>query len=267
MNVSSGPNASGPPRLDLYEVLRTVVVPKETKDGWLVLSKPGQKTETKSEPDPVVSLKLLRTMFKRDLPYRTVLSSAGNITTNASGVLNFQQSVSQLNSATEWTVLDALFDEVFVHSMTLHYNPLNKNVSSGAGAASSSVVSLQTSTTAAPMQITNVGLVMCCLFSNPAWFAGAAGISNCPNRRYAHSAEPFVYTWRNNVRFDSRGYAFSGAAPTYGWQGWTAIADAQYLGGGIQIRCMNDAALGDLTHTWTIGQYHCEWDISMRARA
>ncbi len=266
MKAEDAPSGGGPLRLDLHEVLRAVVVPKETKDGWLVLAKPGQKSETKSEPDPVVSFKLLRSMFKIDHPYRTMVSVAALWGTNGSGVVNLQVPVSNISTAAEWTSIDALFDEFFVHSMKLRFFPANRNVSSGFATSTTAAPQLLTSTTAFPSYATNTGLVLCSLFNGSGYYSGAAGMSNNPSKAFHHSSEPFTYTWRNNVKFDPRGVGLTPPSGSY-WQGWTLISSAANLGGNIQARATNDQALGDGAHAYTLGNYHLEWDVSFRARA
>lgn len=248
----------------ISEILAASKKPAETKDGWLVLAKSGP--DSKKSEGPVVDLRLLRGVFKADHPYRTRVSLAQNLSTSNSGVLNFQFPVGNISTCTEWTSIDALFDEFFVHELAVHYNPVNRMVSSGYGAASSAVLGLETSATGSATQATNAGLLAVSLFGGSGYYSGAAGMSNNPTRAYYHSSEPWIYRWRNNVKFRPHGEALTTPSATY-WQGWTTIASAANYGGNVQIRTSGDQTLGDTTHAYTLGGLHIEFDVSFRSRA
>lgn len=254
---------TSPLQASLHELMRAVTVPVEEKGGWLNIGKKGDE----KDPEPIVKLRLLRAIFKADHPFRTRVSLAQTVGTPASGVLNFQYQISNIASAAEWGSIDALFDECFVHSMTMHYSPANKCVSSGYGATSSAAVGLETSTTAAPTLAFNSGLVVCSLFSVAGFYSGATGITNNPTCAFKHSAEPFKYVWRNQVKFLPHGDSLTPSSSSQGWAGWISVTSAANLSGAIQMRTFADLPLGDQTHNWTLGNAAIIFDVSFRSRA
>jgi len=217
-------------------------------------------------PAVLVELRLLRGMFKADFPYRSRLSAAQDFATSAAGVVNLQYPVGNLSTTAEWTSIDALFDECFVHSLTMHFEPYNANIGSGYSSASGAALGLMTSTTASATTATNAGLIVISLFGGSGYYSAAAGMSNNPTRAYHHSSKPFAYTWRNNVKFQPHGIALTPPSSTY-WQGWCQISSVANYGGNIQARTTNDVALGDGGHVFHLGAIHWEWDVSFRSRA
>jgi len=243
---------------DLHELIRASAVPQETKDGWQLLAKRG---DSKS-PEPVVGLRLLRSIFKQDHPYRTILTAQGNLT-STSGTLNYQLPCSNITVVSEWSSINSLFDEFFIHSMRLVYRPANQFGSSGF--ATTMGIESNSATTAGTTVATSGGIIMVSLFSTPAYFSAAAGMGNNPSKKLASTALPWTYYWRNNVRFDPRGVALNSSVSN-GWQGWSYIAEGSVYGGAIQIRAINDLSFNGGT-SMTHGTWLQEFDVSFRVRA
>jgi len=219
----------------------------------------------KMESDPLSDLKLLRGMFKRDTPFTTYLSLMGTLATNASGVTNFQVQTTSVSSTSEWTVVNGLFDEFFLHAMEVIYSPINKNATAGTSATMPATsVSL---TTAGQTYAGMAGAILVSLFGPPAYYSAAAGMSNNPNAKFVNLATDWRYSWKNNVRFDPHGMTFSSTTSTNGWQGWSYISDAAQYGGAIQMRTINDQVIGDATHVINLGNYTQRYLVSFRSRA
>jgi len=241
----------------LHDVLRSLVLPKESKDGWQLLGRQEEKD------DPVVKLRLLHSIFKADTPFRTILATTTTITAS-SGTVNSQIPVANIGTTAEWTSVDALFDEVFVHQMDLIYEPYNQALTTGSGtvAAVSTV-----NTTSAANTIQAAGLIAISLFGSIGYYSTAVGMSNNPTAKYGNSARPFRYSWRNNVRFDPHGISIGSATSLSGWQGWMTVTNVttQY-GGAAQIRALGDPSFNGGT-TVVLGQLHVRYHASFRSRA
>jgi len=230
----------------------------EDEKGVLVLK------ETKE--DPFSDVRLLRGMFKRDTPFTTYLTTMGTVTTNASGVVNTQLSINAVSGAAEWSSVNALFDEFFVHAMEFIFQPFNKYGTFGQQAATTPAP-FTVSTTPAQTYALDVGTVAVALFGPPAYYSSSAGMGNNPNAKFANMADSWRYSWKNNVRFDPHGFTLSTTTSSNGWQGWSYIQDAAGYGGAVQIRAINDQGVGDLTHTVNLGNYALRYLVSFRSRA
>jgi hypothetical protein len=252
-----------PTRIDLAATLNELqlkVSPhKEEKlEGWEIL---------KREQDSLGVLRMMKgILFKRDQPYRTLLPLQGQFSTNSSGVLNVTQSVLSLPNVSEWSAIDALFDEVFVHSMRFRFFPIN-NLGGGVGTAASGVTGGITAISSA--NIVNGPLSMVHLFNGATSYSTASAMNANSTLVVHNSSEKFETTWRNSVRFEKHGPSLSTIATStnIGWQGWTEISGVPYLGGLIQFRMLNDNVVGTGSAAVTLGTYLCQYDCSFRARA
>lgn len=219
-----------------------------------------KKVETKL--DPVLDLRLLRGLFKADHPYRTRIGLFANLATSAAGVLNSQLTVSGVGSASEWSSIDQLFDEVFIHSESVHYQPHNLPAGPINASAASTSGPLQASGVIAN-QINNSGAVICSLFNGASYYSSAMAMLSNPTVRSFHLGKPMRYVWRNNVRFNPRDVNVGAA----NYQGWTLVSQVSNYGGTMQIRTSNDVAIGDTSRAYTLGTLAFVWDCSFRARA
>lgn len=209
------------------------------------------------------ALALAKSLFKADTPFRTRVSLVGQVATDSSGGLNFQKAVNSLASVQEWGSLDVLFDECFVHSMTMHFMPYNRWFSQlpGGSCAATAVVA----TTASTAVTSSLGMIIICLFGVPAYFTSNAGMLNSPSRRLVHSSSGFKYAWRNHVRFDPHGETLSPPSG-YGWTGWTQVSNVGTIGGAIQMRALNDNPFGSASAVLNLGSYVMDFDVSFRVR-
>jgi hypothetical protein len=215
--------------------------------------------------DFVHTLSLLKgIIFKRDQPYRTRLPLQGTLTTTAGGLLNLVLSNASISSASEWSSIDALFDEFFTHSFTIHFLPQN-NLGGGVG-SSNTAGETGGITTTANTQVNNVGMLVCSLFNGAANYGSASAMAANATVAIKHTSVRWKYTWRNNVRFDPRGMNI-GSAAVAGFSGWQLVANVSSVGGAIAFRAINDTLIGKLTDVVNLGNYLAFWDISFRARS
>ncbi len=242
----------------IMELIRTLA-PAEKKD-----SKEDYECVVLPKLDPTLVKPLVRSMFKADHPYRTKIGVYGTFQTSAAGVIALNYTVSTITSATEWTTLDALFDEIFIHSMLVKYEPYNLTGGFGPmGAGSGNAMATTITVGAGSTTVWTCGLIMCCLFNGGSTYGTASGMLANPNHRHAHVSRPWSYRWRNNVKFDPRGPNVSASL----YQGWTSIGSISNYGGSINIRATNDVKIGDQAHALSCGDVAFVWDISLRSRA
>jgi hypothetical protein len=250
------------------------VLPSSSPDEGFELIPPSKLVEEKESKKSVggweAAVPLLknmaRIMFKPDHPYRTRVGGGSNIATNGSGLLNFVWAVNGIASTSEWSTIDQLFDEFFIHSMAFQFMPVN-HLGAGIGSATAATGGGQpplNSSTSVLVQ--NAGIQLVSLFSNAASYSSANAMVPNPTLQVKHSGLPWKYVWRNNVRFDPRGISLSGAT-TESWQGWTLVSGASNHGGSVQARAMSDVVFGDSGHVITLGYFTVVWDVSFRARS
>jgi len=242
----------------------------ELKEDWIE-AKGGKEVEEKNpvvvqRDSPRYALQLLRGLFKADHPYRTKLSLHSNVGTSGSGVINTQLAMSLVNTTGEWSSIDVLFNEFYVHSACLTFLPYNKDGTTPAGTTNGSFSQTVATTVSQTITEMNMGVVLVSIFGSPAYYTGAQAMSNNPSRKIAHSSEKFKYFWRNNVKFDPHGITL-GPLTAVGWQGWTTIADSANIGGAMQMRAVGDIAVGNAASAYNLGAYELQFDVSFRARA
>jgi hypothetical protein len=199
-------------------------------------------------------------MFKRDQPYRTRLPLQGAFSTNGSGTLNTTLSCATITSVSEWASIDALFDEFFIHSMTFKFAPINVQ---GAGMGYCSAgTKIGPMSPVADTQLVNSGVIMASLFNGAPTYSTASAMNANSTLALHHSGKSWSYAWRNNQKFEQRGYCLS----TSGWQGWMQIANATSYGGQLQFRALNDPTFADGATVINMGYYLAFYDVSFRAR-
>jgi len=208
---------------------------------------------------------LLRGMLSSaDHPFRTTLSFQGFVSTSAAGVLNATFTLAQLGSAGEWSAIDTLFDEFFVHGFDVHYDPFNLAVTPVTAAATFTIAT--SAGAAAQNNTANCGAITASLFGGVGAYTSAAAMTNNFTHQLVHTARTWDHKWTNQVRFNPRGVSLAPGA-SIGWAGWTSIGAVSDISGLVQIRTVNDQALGDGAHSVTIGSYVQRWDVSFRSRS
>jgi len=240
-------------------------LPKKKPAMQLLLEASDDEKEIKELIPLAPSLKgLMRSMFKADHPYRTRLGLTQLLVTSAAGILNFIQSINSIASTYEWASIDALFDEFFIHSMTIRVFPFNHG--GGGLTAVTGTVGGTPTFAASPGTATSCGVLFISLFNTSGAYSSSSGMLSNPSVKHFMSNQPIKYVWRNNVKFDPRGLGL-GPLTSIGWQGWTEITSSTYLGGNVQARTINDYVLGDTAHPFTVGAVSIVFDVSFRARA
>jgi len=256
---------------ELEEKKKQLLGAKEEKDKtWTFVGKTQtewkEKEEAVANQQLVAALTLAKSLFKRDHPYRTTVGWAANMSTNSSGSIAQNLDVGTLlNNITELTTsLAALFDEMFVHSMTVKYFPYNGR--GGAGVSTAQHAAGVVSTTSATTYVYDAGIVLAALFGPTFTFSSSTAMLANPNHKIVRTGSAWKYAWRNNVRFDPRGLNLASTQGN-GWQGWTELSNCANYGGSVYIRALNDVVFGlGSSETVNLGSLAIMFDISLRAR-
>lgn len=242
---------------------------QETKEGFV-------KVETKSQE--MVALKnLLRDLLmprggRRGFMYRGKISLAGQVIAN-SGLgkyLQFWSASSTLlwnsiSTAAEFTTLDALFDEFFIHSVTVHYIPHNRGSSntSASGSASGN-----------PGDLNTCGAMCVCLYHNASAYADTSGAFANMSVARTHKLVDLGARWNfrcpNIEKFIPDGPLGDQTTAT-STMSWCQISAVAKYGGFLQISTpvatANTAATNTLLFSGVFGDTLIEFDVSWRARA
>jgi len=222
--------------------------------------------EKKVIVNPPAPLKVMaRAMFKPDHPYKTRIGYIGTLVTSAAGVVNTVLMNTSISSASEWSAIDSLFDEFFIHAVHYHFEPRNIM---GGGIGNLAVAAPNTyypSGGAVVAFNSNCGLILVSLFNGASAYNNSSVMVPNPTKKIVHSSASWTYVWKNSVRFEPRGLALAGVGASF--QGWSAIANAANIGGAAQVRATSDAVLGDGAHILTLGDLIVQYEVSFRARA
>lgn len=248
----------------------TLVRSKPTRDFELISVESQEERETELADkegrgeERGLSVRFLKGLgFKADKPYRTKIGQFAAVTTSASGVLNFSTGCSVIGSAAEWSSLIALFEEVFVHSIKLIYQPLNQTQASHVMAAGGVAGAMLTNTSPIGHAINSGGCYVS-LFHGAALYTTCAAMLNNPTMKVVSLAKPHSYSWKNNEKFSQKAVGLDGST---GNQGWVLVGAISSYAGNIQLRTFSDVVLGDGTNAVHLGDVAVIYDLSFRARS
>jgi len=241
---------------------------RETKSGEVMV-------ETKSEP-PAALKNLLRDLLaprsgRSGMMYRGRISLNGAIIAN-SGLGKYLQfwsaSTSLLwnavSTAAEFTTLDVLFDEFFIHSVHIRYYPRNVYQGNSASASSSG----------SPGDLNTCAAMCSCLMHNASAYTDNSSafqnMSVARSHKLVHLGQRFSWRIKNIERFDPNGPLGDQTTAT-STMSWCQISAAAKYGGLIQIATpvatAASAAVTTLLASGQFGDFLMTFDISWRARA
>ncbi len=241
----------------------------------------SEKVEEKRDRDEFIAVKLLgdsdvlvgagakALLRASNMRWTGVLTLGGSIATNTNGsyavvfgAAGGDMTVHTVTGSGEYSNLTALFDEIFIHEMSIHYHP--RNVSGGA---------LVSSTTANAIQSSGMSFVA--LQHDGASYADTgAGWYNClenPTGKYFRTDRTITFHWRNVDKFTWDGVLMD-ATTSARAQTWMPVGavSAKY-GGRIQGLLDTVAATSPGTTAWpvnqTLGMASVKWRISLRVRS
>jgi len=246
----------------MFSMFGSTATHAETKTGLTLTPVEMSSTERKSEPTetttagdvkkPAVSTALIAMrglLGKRTM--RTGLGYISTVITQSTGAINQTISVSGVASTSEFAACAALFDEFYVHSMTLTYEPLDQfqdqPVASLASPSSSAIYG-------AP------------LYHGASTYTSASVMANNVGFRVLYSGRPWRMVWKNNESSKSTVASSSTTSTPLPCQGWclTNSSAAVLYTGLIQLR--NNTVLGTALSS-TVGDLAVQYDVEFRARS
>ena len=170
----------------------------------------------------LVSLRPLKTVTgsSGDRQLLIPLSFAANLSTNGSGFISASVLPSSIPATTGFTSLAAVFDEFFIESMEIHYQPMTR-------------YQVLPNTTSTEFNGTALGLAS--LYLDATAYTNINQMPGNPSFKFCHTSSPFKYTWKNNV---SRKSAVSEEPDSsHASLAWvrTNATPAQYYGGAVTV--------------------------------
>jgi len=253
---------------------RTSVTPSLAKPGKPAVGSSKDQDE-KEGSQPVVLLKdVLARMgsgSKRGIHYSTKLFAGGALSNKGSAgayQLLFNGSapwnVSNVTSTQEWSSINAIFDEFFVHKVHVHYIPVNRFSAQSSAAASAS---------GSPGFVNTLGCSITGLqHGNPAYSEGNTSWLNAlasQQSKFVDLGAPFTFTWTN---VENPNFSWSGPADnTSGTQMWMNVTSSNPYGGLIQAFTPEatgaSAGIATLTENGIYGHVAIEYEVSFRVRS
>ncbi len=177
------------------------------------------------------------------------IGSATNLSTNGSGLISAALSVSTVAALSNFTSLATMFDEFFVESVDIWYQPQTR-------------YQVLPSTSSTEFNGTPLGIAS--LFLDTSSYTNINQMPANPTFALAHTSSPFKYTWRNNVkRKTATSVEPTSTQASLGWVR-TNATPAQYYGGTVQFVGSASSAM----HASTVcGVIAYKFNVWFRAKA
>jgi hypothetical protein len=221
-------------------------------DTLTVVQPSDRKKEVKEHaPRTLGTLKMLA--GKRGRTYRTRLGYIGALTTGATGILNAAVNCSTLPTTSEFTAFASLFDEYFIHSFTVMYEPNNQFFG-------------PCNLDAAPFNSWGSTLLMGApLYHGAPAYSSASDMVNNVDHRTLHSGRPWTVKWVNNEKPTGGVVVTPTTSTPVATQSWCLMsgpASGLYTGT-YQFRTSLPLPF---TSAKTLGQTVITFDVTFRAR-
>lgn len=216
--------------------------------------------EEKKDDDPVdISLPLPRDLLSTlmlkpsvsggDKCWKIPIGGAANLSTNGSGLISSALTMAGVSATSYFTSLATLFDEFYIESCTIQYQPSTR---------------YQTLPSSASTDFNGTPLGIASLFLDTSSYTNINQMPANPTFKFKHTSSPFTYVWKNNVR---RSEAMSSEpTSTQAALGWvrTNATPSQYYGGTVQFIGSASSAMRVST---VVGILAYRWDVWFRAKA
>ncbi len=208
------------------------------------------------------SLRLAKSLFfPASRVFHLNLGNVRAISTDSSGNWGGSSSgdiyavTSALTGAAEWASAQALFDEVFVEAVHLHWQPHNRYTQYNlqASAASGSRFS--------------VGVAIVSLHHGAATYSTYSAANCNPTLQYGYAGDPFTYVWKNIEKMVPTGPSSSVSGTAYIGQGWCNTNTTTVGGYGGQIQSIGCIAMNGYTTTVELGRAGVRIQCAFRNRA
>ncbi len=174
---------------------------------------------------------------------------AANLTTSGSGLINAAVTIASAAAATQFTSCASVFDEFFVESAEVFYQPMTR-------------YQVLPSTTSTEFNGTALGLASLYLDTVP--YTNINQMPANPSFKFVHTSSPWKYTWRNNVKRSSATSEEPDSSHSSLMWVRTNATPSQYYGGVVSILGSASAAM----HASTIvGIIAVRFNVWFRAKA
>jgi hypothetical protein len=181
-------------------------------------------------------------------------TSLGFVTTTSTGQINVQSNVSTIGAIPEFTSFTNIFDEFFVHSMTLTFEPVGQYIGAQTFSSATQIVSTQ--------------LYWVSLFHGTSAYSAASPANAMLNNvtvKLSNSGRPFRYRWTNNEDPNCGVSTVSTTSSPPPTQSWCLTQNASVYAGLVQIQAYS--GVGPTSGNVLFGMAAVHWDVSFRARA
>lgn len=209
----------------------------------LTLPHPGFVYEDTKES--IVLRDTFRSLFG-DKHYRFRISTALNMSSSGSGIVNSTISNSVLTSNSDFVSLSAVFNEYFVVKFTVHWMPVSRYQYPLGGSSTISVA--------------NLPIGKADLQHGQNAYSSLSALTENFAVQYHSTGDPFTDVWINTEKPTETVLA-SETAPT---QSWNVVNNASNYQGTLQY--LSQSAPPALPFTQVLGTFMAHWEIIMRVR-
>lgn len=253
----------------------------KAEESWITLTRdkvtqivssvePGELVDEKEDAPMKIKLGALLTGLgtsRRGFYYRTKLHYQMNVQSNSAagkyllqlGGTNGAYLVNNVSNGGEWTSFNSVFEECFIHQMTVQFQPFNQFLGNYVNSTSTNI---QTSGATIAAYQHNQGAATDAM-------ATFYQLLNSQQSRHVNLGRPFSFSWRNIEKFSKDG-PVGDATTAQNTQSWINMTDISKYGGYI-VACLplatnaTPAALNFGQNVY-FGIATVSWDISFRYR-
>jgi len=202
----------------------------------------------------------------RGMYFRTQLHYGGTVASNSSagkyiqfigGATTFAPNT--VSSAGEWTSFNSVFEEFFIHSMKIQYQPNNQFLQGYVNGTSTNVQ-------------TSLAVISAYQHDQPTPSDAAQAyyqFMNASQTKVWNTGRPMSFTWRNIEKFDKNGPVGDATTATH-TQTWMNMGDVAKYGGYIIFATVYPTSAspsaGAYGQSVTWGDFVASYDISFRYR-
>ena len=187
---------------------------------------------------------VIRSMF-RDRIYNFRLSTALNMSSSGTGIVNSTISMDVVRSSTDFSAISAIFQEFFVTRADAHWYPDSRYQYPTTGTSTLSIANRP------------IGCAQLQHFA--AAYSSLSALSNNYDAKFHSTGDPFVYSWVN-VEKSSQGQL----PVTSVTQAWCDTVGSQTYGGSLQF--LSQAAPPALPISQVLGTFMVHFDLLFRVR-
>jgi len=200
-----------------------------------------QYTDTK---ESLILTNVMRGLF-RDKIYGFRLSTALNMSSSSSGIVNSVINVDVVRSSPDFSAISSIFQEFFVKKVEAKWIPNSRYQYPLSGTSTLSIANLP------------IGCAQ--LQHYAAAYTSLGALANNYDAKYHSTGDPFTYSWVNVEK------SSEGTLPvTSVTQSWCDTGGSQTYGGSVQF--LSQSAPPALPFSQVLGTFMVHWDLLFRVR-